>query len=621
MRDSPKVDTLPPEESIRAQLDKILLSESFRESERLKQFLRFTVDLTLQGGACRIKEYLVAQEVFGREESFDPRNDPIVRVQAGKLRSRLEKYYTAQGREDPVLIEYPKGSYVPAFKLREAPAPAPPSLLKRWWKAVALASAVLGLAGWTIYWVGRNAQARQPASAPASIAVLPFLDMSESKHQEFLSDGITEEIINALAKLDGLRVVARTSAFEFKGRGQDIRKIGSQLNVATVLEGSVRRAGGALRVTAQLINVTDGCELWSETYDREIKDVFAIQEGIAQAVVNALRLKLTPNHNVPLVRRYTDNLDAYSLYLQGIYHSGMSSPEEQKTAIQCFEQVLALEPRHAPAWTALAVAYGRLGQRDGMPAPEARARGLLAAKKALEIDEGLGEAHAALAGLSSDLDRHGKEKEYQRALDLNPNSAGAHLSYGMSLVPSGRSDEGLRLIQRGFALDPLSPAAGQSLARAYMDRREFDKAEAQAWKLIERDPRDFLAYGFIGSSLVGRKRYSEGVAAYEKANHLSGRQPRILGALGYALGAMGAKSEAEKILRELEERSRQTYVSPRAFAEVCAGLDKREEALRWLERAYQEQNFMLSTIAVDFRYDSLRSDPRFKALLKKADLQ
>jgi TolB-like protein len=464
LRAGPNTEALLPAESIRTQLEKILASESFAESERLRQFLRFTVDLTLQGGGTQIKEYLVGVEVFGKEESFDPRTDSIVRVQAGKLRSRLEKYYAVEGIDDPVIVEYPKGSYVPNFKLREAAAPAPSSAPVRWRKTAALVTAGLALAGLTIYLAGRNAQPRQTAGTRASIAVLPFLDMSEGKDQEFFCDGITEEIITALSKLEGLRVVARTSAFEFKGKGQDIRKIGAQLNVGTVLEGSVRKAGGSLRVIAQLISVSDGYHIWSETYDRETKDVFAIQESIAEAIVSSLRVRLTPGEKARLAKRYTDNLEAYNLYLQGRYRLKPTDPETVKVAIQYFEQALALEPRYAPALAGLAVAYLRLSRLDGMPPAEAIAKGREAAKKALEIDEGLGAAHYALASISFlDLDYSSARKEFERAIELDPNDSATRASYAFYLVRTGRTDESRAQVRRWLELEPLGTGGVHSL--------------------------------------------------------------------------------------------------------------------------------------------------------------
>src|SRR5260370_14969243 len=327
-------------EPIQVELKKILASRILAGSGQLRPFLRFTVEQTLRGHGDQIKEYTLGVEACAGGESSDQQTDNIVRAKAGKLRSKLEAYYSTEGCDDPLLIEYPKGSYVPVFRGRELPAPEPPARFvlrrKMLWAATAAAAMVAVAAYWIIV-----KQRPKPAagSAVPSIAVLPFVDMSAGKDQEYFCDGITEELINTLAKVEGLRVVARTSAFEFKGKGQDIRKIGGQLNVGAVLEGSVRKAGDKLRVTAQLNNVADGYHLWSETYDREMKDVFAIQEEISQAIVNILRVKLAANRPV-LVKRYSDDLEVYNLYLKGRHDLNTTRTERLKVAIEEFERAL-----------------------------------------------------------------------------------------------------------------------------------------------------------------------------------------------------------------------------------------------------------------------------------------
>ena len=419
--------------------------------------------------------------------------------------------------------------------------------------------------------------------------------------------------------MEGLRVVARTSTFEFKGKSQDIRKIGAQLNVATVLEGSVRKAGGALRVMAQLINVADGYHLWSETYDRESKDVLAIQEEIARAVANALHIRLASGQKQRLVKRYTDNPEAYRLYLQGRYHFHKPGIADQKMAIQYFEQALTLDPRYAPALAGMADAYFRLARRDGMPSTEAIGKARRAARQALEIDESLGEAHGSLAHIlfAYDWNHAASEKEYRRALELNPNNPIALRDYAFYLLFTGRPDESLVQIQRALQLDPLSSDAGHGMARIYMGRREFANAVSQCQRVLARDPTNHGVYVLMGLSLAALQSYPESVAALEKACALSGREPHSLSGLGYALGLMGARREAEKILRELQERTGQEYVSPIHVATVFLGLGKKDQALAWLERAYKERNIWLNSTAADFRFDGLRSDPGFTALLKR----
>lgn len=315
-----------PREAVLTQLFRITASTQFAASERLSTLLRYLVEQTVDGRAEEIKEYTIALEVFGRPESFDPRLDTIVRVQASKVRAKLREYYAGEGARDAVLIDLPRGTYVPVFHAND-PVSEPIVQSRR----------------------------RSP-----SIAVLPFADMSRNKDQEYFCDGITEELINALAKIDGLHVVARTSTFEFKGKALAVRKIGAQLNVETVLEGGVRRENDQLRITAQLYHVLDGYHLWSAAYDRAVGGVFEVQEEIAQAVVSALRPKLRTAGR-PLAKQYTGDVEVYNLYLLGQYHLNRRPAQgEMKTAISFFEKVIAADPRYAPAYAALAFAYLQL---------------------------------------------------------------------------------------------------------------------------------------------------------------------------------------------------------------------------------------------------------------------
>ncbi len=304
----PSTEARTPPEAIRAQLEKILATESFAGSERLSRFLRFTVEQALQGRPDQLKEYVLGVEVFDRKKSFDPRLESIVRTEAGRLRAKLKEYYEIPGRNDPVRIDYGKGSYVPVFEWRERT----PSASRRWflrhWKTAAAVTAVLLLEVLThgpasLFW--RNLSRGDPGRPlPSSIAVLPFADLSPQKGQEYFSDGLTDELISRLSQVQGLRVVARTSSFQFKGKTQDIRKIGKELNVEGVLEGSIRKAANRFRITAQLVDVADGFHVWSQSYEREMKDVLEVQGEIAQAIVESLKAKLIGAAKPVPARRY-----------------------------------------------------------------------------------------------------------------------------------------------------------------------------------------------------------------------------------------------------------------------------------------------------------------------------
>ena len=619
-----KANVEPACEAVRLQVDKILASPAFAKAEKLKRFLRFTVEQTLDNRGDRIKEYLIAVEVYERDSDFDPRLDPIVRVQAGKLRSKLDEFYTAEGQNDSLIIQYPKGGYVPVFKTREVADPPPKrstsTVIPRKWVAVAIG--VVGIVAIVAFGILRNQTAPQ-SSFPPSIAVLPFLDMSPDKDEEFFCDGITDEIINALAKIENLKVVARTSTFEFKTRSQDIRKIGAQLNVANVLEGSVRKSGNRLRITAQLNDVSNGYHLWSATFDRDMSEIFQIQEEISEAIVAALRVKLALKQPGPLVKAYSEDIETYTLYLKGRQYFNAPNPEGYRLGIAYFEQAIVRDPSYAPAYAGLAEAYYRLARRYGEFPKEAMPKAKQAALKALHIDDSLAEAHSSLAAILSDYewDRTGAEKEFKRALELGPNSASVHQSYAFHLRPQLRLDEALREMRRAQELDPLSSTVGQELARIYVERREFDHAIEEARRVIARDPSFYRAYEALGVALGGKGMHKESIAALRQAHELSPLDPLPTSALGYELALTGAKAEAGKLLDELQDMSKQGhYVAPIHPAHIAAGLGNLDAVFYWLEKASEDRIFQIGVVPGDYRFDGIRSDPRYTTFMKKIGL-
>ncbi len=354
-------------ESVRTQLRKILSSSAFARSERLARFLNFTVEQTLSGRGENLKEFVIGVEVFDKDEKYDPRMDPIVRVEARRLREKLRKYYETEGLDDPLYIDFPTGAYVPLVKTHEA------------------------------------VRASSPVATPAenAIAVLPFVNLSSEQENEYFSDGLTEELINALTKVEGLRVVAWSSAFQLKGKARDIRRIAEQLRVRAVLEGSVRRTADRLRISAQLVDSKDGHYLWSETYERPIKDVFTIQDEISSAIVGALRIKLTGPAGRSLITRYTENLQAYHLYLKGRFYWNKRTEEDFYKALGFFEQAIQIDPKYAPAYAGMADAYIMLGEHGSVPALSIMRKARVSASRALEIDPSLAEAHVSLGSVAS----------------------------------------------------------------------------------------------------------------------------------------------------------------------------------------------------------------------------
>jgi TolB-like protein len=617
-------------ESIRLALEKILGSPGFVNADRLSRFLRYTVDETLNGQTDKLKETLLGIEVFNRKPTYDPRVDAVVRTEAVKLRARLRDYYEGEGREDELIIDLPKGGYVPAFRIREKVPENPPAAAAvietyenthkghDWRPAIAGAAIILILAA-SIFLTTRARKSTGPgAGGPevASIAVLPFADLSPDRDQEYFCDGMTEEIIDALAKVDGFRVVARTSSFAFKGKQQDIREIGKKLNVGAVLEGSVRKDGNLLRVTAQLNSVADGYHLWSQTYERELKDVFAVQDEIAKAIVNTLQLKLAS----PKPKR-TANVEAYDLYLQGQYHWNRWRTEGAERGLQFFEQATQKDPKYAAAYAGIADSYAWLGFFGDLPPNEAMPKARAAAEKAIQLDDSLAEAHASLGYVKAlyDFDWAGAEREFQRAIQLNPGLADAHFGYGIVVMcPQERLQEALREMLLARDLDPLSPMINTYLALAYRLNGMPEQAVAADHKALDLDPnfveaRLDLAMRSMDASPRGQQQFEESLAL------ASGLAPEsridLLRAFRYAL--IGRKAEALALVHKWEQPHAGNYARPSSIAQVYAALGDREQMYTWLERAYAQHDGMLAYSHKESCFQRYRTEDRFLALEHK----
>jgi serine/threonine-protein kinase len=451
--------------------------------------------------------------------------------------------------------------------------------------------------------------------------------MSDDPEAEYFSDGMTEEIINALAQLEGLHVAARTSSFAFKGKSQDVREVGAKLNVATALEGSVRKAGTQLRITAQLVNVADGYHLWSERYDREMADVFAVQDDIAQAIASKLQVTLAGEAGERLVRPATDSIEAYDLYLKGRYLVSRyldAKGEDIRKGVELFEGALALDPEYAPAHAGLADAYSHLGAVGLIHPKQALPKAREAAQRALELDEALAETHYVLGWIlwHYDHDWAGAEKHFRRAVELDPSSAEAHWRYGMYLLHArGRFDEAVAEGRRAVELEPLSVGVntwlGQFLTRAGRD----EEAITQLRKAIELDPSHWWPYHTLAEAYLMSSMYPESIAAAQTAITLAGPHPWSLMLLAGAYAASGRAAEAEAIYDELLARSRREYVQPFVFGWLKARLGRTDEAFEWLERAYDESDPILAVLKHYRPLDFLHDDPRFDALFKRMGLE
>lgn len=448
-----------------------------------------------------------------------------------------------------------------------------------------------------------------------SIAVLPFVNMSADPENEYFCDGLAEELLNGLAKIDELRVAARTSAFSFKGKNLKVSEIAKALNVKTILEGGVRKSGNRVRITTQLVNAADGYHLWSERYDREMKDIFDVQDEITVAVIEALTLKLFGEDRGALLKRHTQNPEAYEFYLRGLSHFNSFTPEGFRKAMESFERAIAIDPRYASAYAGLADVYTMsfFSSASGDWMPKARE----AVRKSLELDDTLGDAHNSLAIIKMyyEWDYAGAEHEFKRAIALNSGSALIHNWYGWYLGLMGRFDESFKELQRAQELDPLSDRINSGVGIVLHWSGQTDRAIAQLSEVLELKPNYVIALYFAAEAYVQKGDFVSAIAIGERLRQVAAN-PHTLPTVGYVYAKAGDRNKALEILNDLEKRSNQEYVPALGFAQIYAGLGDSEQALAWLEKACNERSVM-SFLKVDTKFNLLRSDPRFQELLRR----
>ena len=453
-----------------------------------------------------------------------------------------------------------------------------------------------------------------------SIAVLPFVNMSADPEQEYFCDGLAEELIDALARQENLRVAARTSAFQFKGQSRDVAEIGERLRVRFVLEGSVRKAGNRLRINAQLIDTRDGYHVWSERYDRVLEDIFEIQDDISGAIFDKLKLRLVGGIGQPVVERYTADVDAYNLYLKGRHHLYKRTPDGFRKAAEYFEQVIDKDPRMALAYAGWADCYSVPSWYGGFPASEANAKARSLAQQALDVDPELGQAHITLGCVSGtfDWDWVEAERQFARGVRLNPSQVEGHCWYAVfSLVPTGRLDEAVDELQQAASLEPLSPLAHSFVGIGRMLHRDYQEAVTSFHTALELEPNFPLAHGYLGETYCHMHRYEEAAAELQKAQPTAPGCHFSAGLLGYCYGRWGKTDEAERLLSRLQELSKTVYVPALSLAMAHIGMSNLDRALEYLDRAYEERYGALCWLPVEPVYDALRSDPRFQALLRR----
>jgi adenylate cyclase len=471
---------------------------------------------------------------------------------------------------------------------------------------------------------------QQLAAAPKNrLAVLPFVNFSPYAGDEYFADGLTEELISTMSKISGLKVIARTSVMGYKGdQRKKIDEIARELGVGTLLEGSVRKSGNRIRVTAQLIDARSSIHLWAESYERELKDIFAIQRDISQTVANALRVRLLASEKIRLEKEPTKNAEAYSLCLRGIFHDiNASSENDLRTALMYFEQAIKLDPTFALAYSWLSDCYSTLAQAGHVPAQEALPKAEDAVRKALELDANLADAHRALPLLlvmRKEPDWVAAEREMRRALELNPNVAAGHESFAWLLAFMGRLEESLAEAKQALDLDPLSSQANQTLATVHYLRKEYDAAIAQLLKTRGMDPSNREICINLGMNYIQKSAYSEAIGELKKALQPSkGKTDLTQYYLAVAYAKAGRAGAAGKILERFirASSSKRQFIPAIAIAQIQTALGRRDEAIRLLENAYERGDYgSLLDLKVSPMWDDLRPDPRFTMLVSKMGL-
>ena len=584
---------------VREQVTKLLSSPQLANAERLSALLRFLVEETLEGRASQLKEARLGLDVFGRRsDSYDPAIDPIVRVQMGRLRSKLRSYYTAQGASDAVRIEIPVGSYVPTFgtTLPERPAGA------------------------------QQAPTALPASDDLRIAVLPIVNMSPDPENQYFCDGLTEELISRLAQTPQLRVVARSSSFQFKDGGRDVREVGRHLDVSKVLEGSVRKVANRIRVTVQLINVADGCHLWSDRYEGDLTDIFAIHERISSAVQRSLQMQILGGD-----RRSGANgsagIESYNHYLQGRFLWKKRTEQGLRAALDHFERAVQLDPTFARAMSGIADCHLMLGMSAAEAPERSMPKAAEAAAQALRLDEALAEAHASLAAVTNCYfwDFRAAHDGYRRAQTLDPSYATTLHWLGIWIHASvGRFAEAVDCLEQAIELDPLSPPIIADLGLVHAFRGDFDRAEMYCRRALELDPHFHRPFWFLGLSLAWRGDFQPAEDALRRGLDLcqgAAFRSRLLGAIGFVYGQSNKAHAAADVQRELRQMRVRAYVPLFELALVEVGAGNREGALALLEQAVTNRDTYAIFIKSWPSFRTLQEEPRLQLLLQRIGLR
>lgn len=576
-----------PSAAVREQLTRIVNGPTLVSSARLRRFLTHIVNRTINGDVDDLKEFSIAMEVFDRTSEYDPNIDAIVRVEARRLRAKLKAYYEeGPGTADPVLIALRPGSYVPIFRWLDSKQPIQ--------------------------------QAETPFLAQpirTSIAVLPFVNMSPEPEQDYFCDGITEEIINALTHVPGLNVIARTSAFQFKSVSIDIREVGQRLGADLVIEGSVRKAGKQLRITAQAIQTGSGHHLWSETFRRELEGVFAIQEEIAHSIADLLRLHVPSAR--PLVRFSNINVEAYTRYLRARFLLYQQSPETLRAALQEFRELIREYPDYALGYSGIAAANGFLSLFGVVPGREVYPEAKATAERGYTLDPESGETCTVLAGIRATFEHRWDEVERlcERALKLQPGHASAHMVRGMAFLCQGKIAGAEASLRRSTELDPLSAPDSARIAYLHYVKGECEAAAEHLQHCFERDRHYPEARFYLGLLHFRKQEYDAVIESMSRSV-----VPLDIGLLAAAYARQNSLSRAKQCVDNLAHLSSTQYVTPLAQAFAAIGMEDHNVALQRLEQAIDDKTNFVNMLGVEPFFDPLRTHGRFTKLLKRLHL-
>jgi TolB-like protein/tetratricopeptide (TPR) repeat protein len=622
----------PSPDSVRTELDRILASASFRGSPPLRRFLRYTVEHSLHGEADQLKEYRLGLEVFGRRSSYEPQKDPIVRLEARRLRAKLLEYYEDEGRHDPVRINVPKGGYAATFAanghaeltvLLPAPqVPLPTESVPSLSRKAKIATAAICTAMLLLVWALIRRQAQMATGSQAiSMAVLPFQNLSGDPTRDYLADGITENLIGNLSRLPGLRVIAPSTSFRYKDANAEPQRVGRDLQVSVVLTGKLLERDDTLVAQIELVDAAKGSVLWDNQYSRKLSEMQSVQEDISRDITRQLRLQLTGEQLARLVQPQTESSEAFQLYLRGRYNLNKRTEEAFIKAIEYFDLAIDQDPQYALAYAGRADSYLLLAEYTVLPSKEALPKARDAAARALELDETLAEAHTSLGAVRADYqwDWRGAESEFRRAIELNPSYATAHQWYAELLSQQGRHDEAISEIRRAQELDPLSLIVNAIAGRILLFAGRVDPAIEQLQKTLEIDPNFSIANYDLGKAYLRKQMLSQAIAEFQKSVNLFRVSERDA-ALGYAYANEGKDAEARDVLRTYLRQSERAYVSWYGIAFVYTGLREKDQAFACLEKAYQQHDVRLRDVKVEPLFENLRSDPRFVHLVRRVGL-